>query len=91
MIKVVVKPNQTLVDLAIQYGGEATELYKIAKANNMNCTDELIPGQTVIIPEVVNEKVTGYFKRNNLFPAVIETKPLQGFGYSILGQTFIMI
>ncbi len=42
---------QSWFDIALQYTGNASNAYDIAKANNKSLTDDIVGGQKVILPE----------------------------------------
>ena len=49
---VTVLANQTLLDIALQYLGDANQAFAIAEMNGINLTDEL--PDTLTLPDVVN-------------------------------------
>lgn len=66
-MKIYVAENQSVFDLAIQYLGSALAAIDIALANNISITDNLLPGQQLIIPEseYKNAEVASYFSGRN--------------------------
>ena len=62
-----VTEGQTLVDLAIQYGGNVSFVVSIAALNSLSITSKLIAGQQLMIPaEAPNPSIALYFKDKNL-------------------------
>lgn len=90
MAKATIAPGQTLLDIAIQHAGDASAMLAIALENGMAVTDDLVPGQTINVPEVVNEKVTRYYQRNRIVPAVGILEKKEGIGYWVIEDDFIV-
>jgi hypothetical protein len=65
----VVLDGQSIFDIALIACGDATAAYQIAILNNINITDDLTPGQELIVPDVVNQDVVTYYANNSLSPA----------------------
>lgn len=63
--------KQSLLDLAIQQSGLASNFLQIALANDIVPTDELVAGTEVEMPkfEDKNTDVVRFFNRNNIRPA----------------------
>ncbi len=86
-MKIVVIGNQSLFDIAIQEDGTILTAFDWAVVNEIQVTDLLIPGQTLINPisQFRDNNVANYFKSKNQFIATsqdIETNELQfGFPY----------
>lgn len=59
--------NQTFFDLAVQYAGDVTAAYDIARCAGLSVTDT--PPRQVEIPETLNTVVADYFSRKNMVPA----------------------
>lgn len=59
--------NQTFFDLAVQYAGDVTAAYDIARSARLSVTDT--PPRQVEIPETLNTVVADYFSRKNMVPA----------------------
>ncbi len=70
VITVIVEEKQTLLDIAIQYLGDATGAIALAKLNNLAITGELSPGQRLSVDarQVINTKVVTYLKEKNNVP-----------------------
>lgn len=91
--------NQSLLDIAIQHTGSALNAFKIAKANGLAVSDELIPGLELIIPDSVqnDEDILRYYTSRMIQPATAiiiiddNTEPkLEGIGYWIIGDDNIV-
>lgn len=63
--------GQNLLDLSIQETGTIENVIKIAEANNMSVTDDIVSGFSIIIPDNVeiNNKVKNYFESRKIKPA----------------------
>ena len=59
--------NQTFFDLAVQYAGDVTAAYDIARSAGLSVTDT--PPRQVEIPDTLNTVVADYFSRKNMVPA----------------------
>lgn len=51
-MKITVLNNQTILDISIRYFGTADAAFEIATLNKLSLTDDLVPGQTLELPEV---------------------------------------
>ena len=90
--------NQSLLDIAVQYTGTIENAFKIAVANGLSLTDELEPGEQLIIPadEEMNNDVVSYFSAKGIQPAtgltendlLIAQTVQRGIGYMQIGKTF---
>jgi hypothetical protein len=66
-MRVVRQNNQTLLDIAIQYCGDAQAAFEIALLNDVSLNDsETI---TLEIPPAYNRRVVEYYYNNNIKPA----------------------
>lgn len=68
------KHNQCLFDIALQYTGSAETVFIILAANEgLELTDQLSPGQNIIVPEEAiragNPIVVEAYAKNNYSPA----------------------
>lgn len=61
---ITVLSNQSLLDIAIQEDGNVLAAFEWALANGISITEELVPGQKLIIPKSVNRdnEIANYFK-----------------------------
>lgn len=72
----IVKHNQNLLDIAIQYTNSAETVFIILQANTgLSLTDDLVAGQEIVIPSVAISE--GYKKANDDF---IKTKKIPATG-----------
>jgi len=75
-----VLPGQTLFDIAIQELGSAEGAFELSILNGLNITDELVPGQELILPDVVDPYVQQYLQNKNIIPATFLTVQAQIIG-----------
>lgn len=69
-MKIIVLPNQTLSDIAIQEYGAIEAVFLLAQANDISPTAVLITGVSLECPErLYNRSVRDYCKMNNVSPA----------------------
>lgn len=89
-----VKEGQTLLDIAVQYLGDASKAFEIAITNGLNFSDDLVIGTELIVGDVAvdKKKVVKIFSENNLIPASGKTLSQQqeGIGYWAVGGDFIV-
>ena len=69
MRTITTQDRQTLFDLAVQYCGGRAAVFQIAELNDLSVTEELPAGFSVIVPEVVNQKIVDYYRINSITPA----------------------
>lgn len=63
MQSIIVKDGQTPLDVALQYCGELSVIFDIAEGNGTDdITKDLLPGQMLKVPNVVDSTVSGFFK-----------------------------
>jgi hypothetical protein len=53
MRKVTIKKQQTLIDVALQYCGNADAISEIASLNDLELTQELEPGTVLMVPDIL--------------------------------------
>jgi len=68
--------GQTLFDIAIQSCGSAQAAFKLAVLNGMSVTDDLVPGQELIMPDVVNNSISSYYDNKSLTPATASNEQI---------------
>lgn len=93
---IIVLPNQSLLDVAIQYTGSVENAFNIAFVNGYSVSDYIATGSALIIPDDIkpDKDVLSFYKRNQIAPAtdmnvdVIEIKPLEGIGYWEIENNF---
>jgi hypothetical protein len=84
--------NQSIIDIAIQYAGSCDAAFGIASANGIGLTDVLVPGQSLVIPTVIEAGVAERLRLANISPAYYETETQisSGVGYWYIDQDFIV-
>ena len=89
--------GQTLIDIAMQYCGDALRVFDVADLNGLQITDDLEPGSELKVPDAAIEKraVVIEFSRLSLFPASIEDidpgdEQLEGIDYWAIDDDFIV-
>lgn len=68
MATISVKDNQSIIDMAIQHCGSAEAAFDLAALNGLSITDKLVPGQTLILPDVVNRNIVEYYAGKGIVP-----------------------
>ena len=87
---IIVSKKQTLIDIAMQEYGDATQIFTIALLNGISVTDNLSDDQQLIVDDVtVNEVIDGLSSRN-IQPASNAGNMLGGIGYMGIGIDFIV-
>jgi hypothetical protein len=90
---------QTWFDIAIQHTGSVMNAYPIAFANGSFITDDITPGQQVMIPNevLIFKKEAQYLENKKAIPAtgitsgdLEEINPTLGIGQMAIGSTFIV-
>ncbi|MEO0337578.1 MAG: LysM domain-containing protein [Bacteroidota bacterium] len=90
-MKVIVSPDQSVFDIALQYLGSAEMAFKIAELNGIAVSDELQVGQQLIIPDVVDQRVVKVYKELDLFPAsAVDVEVQTGVDYDTIGLDLIV-
>jgi len=69
--------GQTIFDIAIQSCGGIEAAFDLAMLNGLNPTDDLVPGQELIIPGVVNSDIQQYYLNKNITPQTLLTVQAQ--------------
>lgn len=82
----IVKPNQSLIDIAIEVFGSLEKLPELALANGISITDELSVGQVLII-EPSKNPTTDFLTKESITIATDEPLVL---GSMIIGSTLII-
>lgn len=89
------KNGQTPFDLAVMHCGSFEAAWSLAKQNGISVTSELIPGQEMKLPGVVDGSVVQYMQVGGYSPAtqIKETGSVpvpSGIGYWTIGVDFIV-
>lgn len=88
--------GQALVDIAMEYCGDALRVFELADLNNISVTQELQPGTSLIIPdsEIDKIKIIAAFTNEGLHPASkedeFEDSDFDGVDYWIIEEDFIV-
>ena len=69
MSKATVIADQTLEDVAIQYCGSASAWLELARLNKLDPSTDLMAGQVLELPPVLDLKVSRFYSENKLVPA----------------------
>ena len=88
----IVEQGQCLVDMAIQYNGNALAIFDIALINGISLTEDIVPGQELKETAVLDNRIKNYFSK--ITPASGNDADLlvqpQGIGYWYIGLDFII-
>ena len=70
-MKVIILPEQSLLDIAIQVYGDITGVFRLAGDNDLEVTGTLVAGDYLdYYPEgIVNKEISQYYQTNDLAPA----------------------
>ena len=92
--------NQSLLDIAIQWTGSVAKVFLIAQANGLAVSDEITPGDELIVPDtvVLDTDIKTYYTSRAIQPATAlttiiddNTEPSpEGIGYWIIGDDNIV-
>jgi len=90
--------GQNILDLAIQYCGDASAAFEIALLNGFSLTDDLAADKVLELPAEVDIAIANYFKNNGLVPATgtsilgmgTPEEEIGGIEYWAIGETFIV-
>lgn len=69
----VVKPNQNIIDKAIQSAGSADAAFHLALLNEVSITDDVEPGTVLKDTSVTNSRVKAEIVRRGIEPATVST------------------
>lgn len=97
-MKIVVSSRQSLIDVAVQHGGDFGVAFDMAEANGLSLTDDLETGVELVAPPVVNARVVQHYAVNDIQPATAITQEEinailatgEGIGYWEIGYDFII-
>lgn len=91
-MKIKVKDNQSLLDVAVQTTGSVESAFEIAVKSDVSVTGSLNAGQSLDKAGIVNNQVANQFAVKELVPATASTKvigeQLTGIGYMTIGENF---
>ena len=77
MVDMKVKEGQTLFDISLQELGSIEGVFELAMLNGFNMTDDLVPGQKLKLPEVIEYDIQQYYKNKSINPATLLTYQAQ--------------
>ena len=82
-MEIVVLNNQTILDISIRYFGTADAAFDIATLNKLSITDELVPGQIVVLPEdeYGEQETVLFFRANRMQPATAFIQEIDKYGF----------
>lgn len=97
-MKIGVLHNQSLLDIAISYGGNISVAFAIALENGISVTDDLQPGRLLAIPENIAQdvEIVNYYRSRGIHPATavsyqnVETQP-EGIEYWAIEMDFVVM
>ncbi len=94
-MKIRVLHKQNLLDISIQHTGTIENCFKIAVANGLSVSDEIVPGQELIIPNdiKIDTQILNYYQSKEIQPATAELpkfKKLEGIDYWGIDYDFIV-
>jgi len=77
MITIQIGLNQSLIDLAIRYGGSADYVFVLMRLNNLSLTAELTPGTKLLmdLDQVIDQAVVDYYDSRGIMPAILVATP----------------
>lgn len=88
----IVNEQQNILDVVVQNCGAATDLFAVAKANDMSMTDERLPGDEVEVDEVMMSRkdIANYLAAKKAIPASKYDRNLEneGIGFWQIGIDF---
>jgi len=64
--------GQSIFDIAVQELGSIEGAFELAMLNGISVTDELIPGQELILPIVLNKDIINYYANKGIKPATAD-------------------
>lgn len=91
--------NQSLLDLALQHTGTIESVFELAGANALNVTDEVVAGDSLMIPPEVplNRDILAYYTAKSLQPATSLTQAdwkvferIEGISIWAIGLDFVV-
>lgn len=84
---VIVRPGQSIWDIALQYAGSMEAAWEIARLNGLTVTTTLTPGQVLIMPPGVDTSLIRFFATGGYVPASDDTI-LEGIDYWMVALEF---
>lgn len=90
MPEVIVQPGQTLLDIAIQAGGDEEMVAELAIVNGIEVTKELTPGMVLQLIAPINKRIARLFREGPYYPATGYSGELEGIDYWGIEYDFIV-
>ncbi|RMF03586.1 MAG: LysM domain-containing protein [Bacteroidetes bacterium] len=81
MASTTVKVGQTLEDIAIQHLGSAEAAFSLAVVNDLEYTEQLLPGMVLILQEVYDKRVQRVYNQQGWKPANAVTLLEEGIDF----------
>lgn len=85
MQTIIALEHQTIIDISVRYFGTAEAAPDIAILNSLNVTDDLVPGQKILLPEADygEAETVAVFVLKNKQPATgyIEEPEIDEYGF----------
>lgn len=86
----VIKQDQNMLDMVVQYSGSLDNLFTVALQNSLSATDSLTAGNSLQEMAVTNKRVVNLFARkeydvNTVLRPILT---LGGIGYMQIGTSF---
>ena len=97
MNKAVVQQGQSILDVALQQCGSIEAIFEMAALNSISVTDDLLAGNSLVMPEAKDGKVVSYYSINRVTPAtavtandLMHTIADEGIEFWAIGGEFIV-
>lgn len=68
---IIVDHNQSLLDLAVQHGGNVTDVMNLAIANDISITDQIRPSTELVAVDQQDPNMVNFLAVNNYVPATL--------------------
>ena len=91
-----VSDRQSMFDVAMQTSGSFEAVFELALLNGISITDELVAGQLLQLPAVLNSDNVNYYALKKIVPETVGTEideslpVLEGIGYWAIGVDFVV-
>lgn len=91
-----VSERQSMFDVAMQTSGSFEAVFELALLNGISITDELVAGQLLQLPAVLNSDNVNYYALKKIVPETVGTEideslpVLEGIGYWAIGVDFVV-
>lgn len=85
--EITIEQGQCVRDLALMYYGAIEGMMDIARLNNISITEQLIPGEKLLVDKQDNETVN-YLETGNHIPANNDPSEYEGINYWEIEKDF---